>query len=158
MIALINKALSVFGLKELSGSKHNEQIVEFFNVSGHSWVKNDETAWCSAFVNWVCIESGFEASKKLNARSWLDVGAEIETPRLGDIVIFWRESKSSWKGHVGFFIREEGENVFVLGGNQSNGVNIKPYSKARVLGYRRVQIIDKAKGLDSTLDILESIL
>lgn len=133
------KALEFYGLTEIRGSADNPIIVNFFKEIGHSWVKDDETAWCSAFVNYICKITGFEYTKKLNARSWLGLGWEVEEPSLGDIVVFWRESKSSWKGHVAFFVHQDKDNVYVLGGNQGNKVQISAYSKQRILSFRRLK-------------------
>jgi uncharacterized protein (TIGR02594 family) len=78
-------------------------------------------------------------SGKLNARSWLTVGGETSEPEVGDIVVLWRESPTSWKGHVGFYVRETEHLIFVLGGNQHNQVGINGYGKHRLLGYRKLQ-------------------
>lgn len=134
----IEIALSQIGIKEITGRRHNPEVLKYFSEIGHTWVKNDETAWCSAFVNWVCMKAGLDRSKKLNARSWLSVGNVITKPRLGDVVIFWRESRTSWKGHVAFFIRETPNWIYVLGGNQNNQVKISAYPKHRLLEYRRL--------------------
>ena len=132
-------ALSQYGVKEISGGQDNPIILEYFNSIGFDGAKlKDETSWCSAFVNWCCKVSGKEFSGKLDARSWLKIGQEIEDPELGDIVIYWRESPDSWKGHVGFYITERNGWIYTLGGNQSNQVNISVYQKTRLLGYRRV--------------------
>ena len=133
------KALEFYGLTEIRGNEHNPTIIEFFHEINQTWVKDDETAWCSAFVNYICKKSGFEYTKKLNARSWLKAGWEVEKPAVGDVVVFWRESISSWKGHVAFFVHEDKKNVYVLGGNQGNKVQISAYSKSRVLSYRRLK-------------------
>ncbi len=137
---LLHKALEYYGLNELPGpAENNPVILQFFKEIGHQWVKNDETAWCSAFINYIATKCGYESSGKLNARSWLTVGWQVETPKPGDVVILWREARTSWKGHVGLFIRQDQDLVYILGGNQSNQVNIKPYRKSRVLEYRRLK-------------------
>jgi uncharacterized protein (TIGR02594 family) len=133
------KARTFIGLKEIPGPVDEEQIVKDFATVGHSWVKDDETAWCAAFVGARLEEAGIASTKKLNARSYLDWGTPIDIvdAQEGDIVVFWRGSKNSWKGHVGFFVRTEGNNIIVLGGNQSNMVRESPYSLNRLLGVRR---------------------
>jgi hypothetical protein len=54
---------------------------------------------------------------------------------------------SNWKGHVGFYVGETAKSIKTLGGNQSNAVNIRHYSKSRVLGFRRPKVKPKAKNL-----------
>lgn len=136
--SVIDIALNEIGVKEIVGKEHNPRILDYFNEIGHSWVKDDETAWCSAFANYVCKKAGANFSGKLNARSWLNVGQKVSKPEKGDIAVFWRESPNSWKGHVAFFIRETRNWVYVLGGNQNNQVKISAYPKHRLLEYRRV--------------------
>jgi uncharacterized protein (TIGR02594 family) len=135
---LLNIALSQYGIKEIVGKKHNAEVLKYFKEIGHNWVKDDETAWCSAFMNWVALKAKVERTDKLNARSWLNVGLEIETPELGNVVILWRESKASWKGHVGIFIRKTDDWIYILGGNQNNQVKISAYPANRLLGYRQL--------------------
>jgi hypothetical protein len=61
---------------------------------------------------------------------------DLADAQTGDIVIFSRGSKS-WQGHVGFFVKTAGAMIEVLGGNQSDAVNIQRYAKSRLLGVRR---------------------
>lgn len=132
-------ALTQFGVKEIVGLEHNPQILKYFDETGFDWIDDDETAWCSAFVNWVCFKNNLPLSGKLNARSWLKVGAPLDEgcePQVGDIVVLWRGDPKGWKGHVGFFISKEDNLINILGGNQSNKVCIKPYPEHRLLEYR----------------------
>lgn len=131
-------ALSQVGVKEIVGGVHNPEVLKYFHEIGHEWVKTDETAWCSAFVNWVLKKANKPISGQLNARSWLSIGERVDEPKVGDLVILWRESPDSWKGHVGFFVREQGHYIYILGGNQNNSVSIKAYQKRQLLQYRRV--------------------
>ena len=135
-----------YALKELQGPEANTpEILGFFKAIGHSWVKTDETAWCAAFVNYVLKTARFPYTGKLNARSFIELGEAVSTPKpLGssnefvDLVIFWRSSPASWKGHVGFFIKERENLIYTLGGNQSNQVKISAYDRGRLLQYRRI--------------------
>ncbi len=142
MNKLLKIALQQYGVTEIKGQMDNKRIVNYFQEIGHSWVKDDETAWCSAFVNWVALKAGYKGSGHLTARSWLQIGHPITSPSVGDIVIFWRVSKDSWKGHVGFYIShsQDGKYIYCLGGNQQNSVNISPYPTSRLLGYRTLQL------------------
>lgn len=141
MRTLIQIANSQYGVTEKKGKLHNPVIVNYFKEIGHKWVSNDETAWCSAFMNWVALKAGKKKSGKLNARSWLLIGRKIFNPKQGDVVVLWREKKHSWKGHVGLFINysEDKKYIYVLGGNQNNQVNIQRYPAYRLLGFRRLE-------------------
>ena len=138
MTELLLEILKFYGLKEVFGPDANVLIVKMFKEIGYTWINDDETAWCSASLNYFCKKLGYQRSYRLDARSWLKVGEEIMTPQIGDVVVFWRNSVSSWEGHVGLYISEEGDNIYCLGGNQDDMIRISPYSKSRVLGYRRL--------------------
>lgn len=137
--ALLKIAKSHIGLKEVPGEGDNPTIVGMFAKVGHPYVKNDEVAWCAAFVGACLIDAGFASTKMLNARSYLKWGKTIPLAeaRPGDIVIFWRNSPTSWEGHVAVFVSQTKTMVKVVGGNQDNAVTIQNYLKERVLGVRR---------------------
>jgi len=136
---IIEVALGEFGVAEIVGKLDNPRITQYFDEIGYDGSKlKDETAWCSAFANWVAKTAGCKYSGKLNARSWLEVGVSTENPVKGDIVVLWRVSKDDWRGHVGFFIRETSRYIYVLGGNQGNKVSIQAYRKNRLLQYRDI--------------------
>lgn len=141
-ITMYAHAHSFYGLKEVPGEKHNPIILNFFAEIGHKWVQTDETAWCSAFINYLAKMNGYEYSGELDARSWLKVGESAKYPNPGDMVVLWRESITSWKGHLGFFVRDDGEHVWIFGGNQNNSVCILPYKRDQVLDYR---VLNKTK-------------
>lgn len=135
-------ALTEYGIKEISGKEDNPEVLKYFNDLGFDGnALKDETAWCSAFANWCCLQAGHEKSGKLNARSWLTVGCEVEQGEQvpGDMVVLWRVLPSSWQGHVGFFIAERFGWIYILGGNQSNQVKVSAYPKSRLLQYRRTK-------------------
>jgi uncharacterized protein (TIGR02594 family) len=140
-LAMFLKAMNYYGLTEITGIENNPQILTFFHEIGKTWVQDDETAWCSAFVNFIAMECGCNYSGKLDARSWLNIGKEIKFPELGDIVVFWRETKESWKGHVGLFVAKNESVIYTLGGNQDNQINIKPYPKGQLLSFRRLEYL-----------------
>lgn len=136
---IINIALKEYGTKEIVGPIHNPEILKYFQKSGQAWVKDDETAWCSAFINYVVGEAGGTTTQRLDTRPWLNIGLPVQTPRLGNIVVFWRIAPDSIWGHVGIYIAETKDTVFILGGNQNNQVNISEFPKYRILGYRQMQ-------------------
>lgn len=136
----MNKVFAVglqeYGIKGFPGATHSTRILTYFRAAGFKWVKDDETAWCAAFVNWCFWKVGLPVPGTLAARSFLKVGRRTLAPKLGDLVVLWRISKDSPYGHVGFFIRENDTLVYILGGNQSNAVNITAFPKSQVLDYR----------------------
>lgn len=128
-------ALKELNIKEVSGTKHNPRIIEYHKQTSLK-AKDDETAWCSSFANWCVIKSGVRGTNSAAARSWLKWGHGIAEPRKGCVVVFWRGSLKGWQGHVAFFVKEDKNYIYVLGGNQNNSVNVTAYTKDRLLGYR----------------------
>ena len=137
---LLKIATAELGVSELEGNEHNPRILQYAREVDLDWYENDETAWCSIFINWVAMKAKFIRSKKPNARSWLNVGFPVENPEPGDIVVYWRGSKSSWKGHVGIFLGfdQSRQRIYTLGGNQGDSVSISGYSVDRLLEFRRL--------------------
>lgn len=133
------KAKAHLGTQEIKGKSHNPEIVGWFGQVGHSWVTDDETAWCAAFAGAMLQLGGLPSTRKLNARSYMEWGAPVrlEDAQPGDIVVFTRGDPNGWQGHVGFFVRRDGAHIIVLGGNQSNAVTTAPYPVSRLLGVRR---------------------
>lgn len=134
-------ARKYLGVKEIKGPHHNPHIVEWWKDIGAPF-KDDETPWCGAFVGGVLVEAGIKpVSGGAAARAWLKLPVELSKPAYGCVVVFWRGTKTGTAGHVGFVVgRDKFGNLMVLGGNQSDAVNIKPFAMSgpndRVLGYR----------------------
>jgi uncharacterized protein (TIGR02594 family) len=141
MTEILLEMLRHYGIKEVVGDKHNPEILAMFAEIGFDWVKEDEVSWCSAALNYFCFKLGYERSGKLDARSWLKMPVVVLKPSLGDIAVLWRNSPDSWEGHVGLFITQDINNVWILGGNQGNMLNISAYPRDRVLGYRQTKKI-----------------
>lgn len=136
-LELFKSAMSFYGLKETLGGQFNNEVLQMLNDSSDLPIKRN-VSWCAAYVNHVLRINGFKSSDRLNARSFLKMGRATKEPKLGDIVVLWRGKKDSWKGHVGFFIKEVDNYIYILGGNQDNMVCIKPYLKSRLLSYRMI--------------------
>lgn len=124
------------GVDEVRGDdQHNPRIVEY-HQSTSLLATDDETAWCSSFVNWCFQQAGITGTNSAKARSWETWGRRLDQPKRGCVAVFWRKSEASGLGHVAFFFEQKADRVFVLGGNQDNQVNIKSYPKPQLLGYR----------------------
>lgn len=139
---IIEIALQEYGVHETSDpNTSNPRVLEYFAASGNSWVKDDSAnAWCSAFANYVVKTAGLPITGSLLARSWLTMGQPTTTPEIGDLVIFWRDDINSTHGHVSIFIKQDGDNIYCLGGNQSDAVDIAIYPASRVLGFRDITL------------------
>lgn len=135
-LAWLDKAHTYIGLTEIKGSKHNPKIIEWWKAIGAGWFTDDETPWCGAFVGGVLAESGLPVLPKgagASARAWENYGVKLSKPAVGCIVTFSR----SGGGHVGFVVgKDRFGNLMVLGGNQGDAVNIKPFAVNRVTSYR----------------------
>lgn len=102
----------------------NVGLTEFLGIDP------SETPWCTAFVNACLSAAGLPALSSLRARDYATYG-EIGDGSVGDIAV--------WRNHVAFVA--ETSPLRVLGGNQSDKVNISPkewYDKySEFIGYRR---------------------
>lgn len=134
--AHLKAAYADLGLKEIRGSRHNPRVVEMFALSGHGWVKDDETAWCAAAMGAWLKEAGMVGSGSLAARSYLKWGKKTTKPKRGDVVVFKR-GNSTWQGHVALYLGQAEGRIYVIGGNQSNRVSVTRYPKSKLLGYRK---------------------
>lgn len=153
---VIDVALSQYGIKEIPGTRHNPEVLKYFRETGYNEKHiTDETAWCSAALIWIAQTCDISVHPKVNltARSWQNAGKKIEVPNIGDLAIFWRTAPSSWKGHVGIYISENKNYIYVLGGNQRNSFCIMPYPKSRLLGFRRIQEPQKPERVEVVVEV-----
>jgi uncharacterized protein (TIGR02594 family) len=121
-------AEALAGVKEVRGSKvaqSNPKIVEYLQSCAVNETQqkddiwnSDETAWCSAFVNWSLKRCGIKGTNHLNSQSWADWpgGIRLKQPQFGCITVFERPKGKN--GHVAFCWSAE-KRLF-LGGNQGD--------------------------------------
>lgn len=128
-------ALGERGVREIVGAKHNHRVLEY-HAETRGRATEDETAWCSAYVNWCFDKAGIMPTRSAAARSWLNWGVALPRPVVGCVVVLSRGPNPA-QGHVGFLASlPSGGMVRLLGGNQANHVSIALYPQWRVLGYR----------------------
>jgi len=131
------EALSLQGTKETLGKRNNPEILEWAETCNIDY-NSDDIPWCGLFVA-QCIASTLPGEKlppgPLGARNWLKFGKESK-PVQGAVLVFWRGNKDGPNGHVGFYHGEDNESYHVLGGNQSDSVNVCRIKKGRLLGAR----------------------
>lgn len=142
--AILEAAGAYIGMTEWPGAEHNPKILDLFATVGHGQAQDDETPWCAAFVGSVLASLGLPHTGRLNARSYATYGQQvsIQDARPGDIVVFWRGSRTSWQGHVAFLVRFDGDRVIVRGGNQGNAVTDAPYAIDRIVAIRRADGVE----------------
>lgn len=124
------------GVKEIAGDRDNPRVIEYHQVGAPSLnAQADSVPWCAAFVGWVLDRYGSRGTGRAVARSYLKWGYSIPEPRVGCVVVLKR-GDSTWQGHVGFVVEVGPIYIKVLGGNQSDEVNIQRFARYKVLGYR----------------------
>ena len=132
-LAWLAEARKHIGLKEIPGAKNNPVIQAWLKDLG-AWWQDDATPWCGVFAAH-CLKAGGRDLPKnwFRAKEYENFGLSLKQPAYGCVVTFTRQGG----GHVGFVIGEDGKgNLLVLGGNQSDGVNIAAFPKSRATSYR----------------------
>lgn len=125
-------AKSLIGTKENPGKRsNNPNILQWAALAEIPGYTDDDIPWCGLFVAHCLVEAGVEYVKDpLWARNWVHFGKKLDQPAYGAIMVFQRPSG----GHVAFYTGEDDDHYFVLGGNQSDQVNITKIAKNRLLG------------------------
>jgi uncharacterized protein (TIGR02594 family) len=130
----IDAALKEQGVTEIAGSQHNPRILEYHSTTTLN-AQNDETPWCSSFVNWCFSEAGIEGTNSAAAKSWKNWGQNLgDTPAYGSVGMVKDGERIT---HVGFTVGYgKSGGIQLLGGNQDNGtkVNITTYKSSQKFG------------------------
>lgn len=128
------KALELYGVTEIVGSKHNPVIMGWARELKIDYYKSDEIPWCGLFAAIVIHRAGRTPVRDpLRALSWSNFGVQVKTAMLGDVLTFTRNGG----GHVGFYVGEDATAYHVLGGNQGNQVSVTRIAKSRLHQIRR---------------------
>lgn len=131
----LSQAWALIGEREQAGLKANPRIMALYRDAGHPEVGDDATAWCAAFAG-ACLErAGFDGTGSLMVRSYLVWGKPISDERTGAIAVLSRGANPA-QGHVGFLIGATETHLVLLGGNQSDQVNVQAFPRSRLLGLR----------------------
>lgn len=155
-------AFKYLGLVEVPGGKTHPTIALWLKQMGAAW-RDDETPWCGTFMHGVFTEAKLKpVAKAAAARSWSNLPTKLAGPAIGAIVVFWRDSPTSGKGHVGLVAgRDQFGNIMVIGGNQGDAVTIKPFTlnpkSTRVVGFYWPEGVERPlrTGID-TLPVVKS--
>ncbi|MBD3795384.1 MAG: TIGR02594 family protein [Epsilonproteobacteria bacterium] len=125
-------ALKEIGTQEITGPKHNKQILKYHSVAGG--FTKDEVPWCGSFIAWVMLQAGYNIVKyPARALSWLKFGIHTDEPVIGSIAVKTRRGG----GHVCIIVgTTKNGRLLCIGGNQSNEVNISLYNKNAFIDFR----------------------
>lgn len=151
------KAKEYLGLKEIPGKRHNSTILSWLERLG-AWWRDDETPWCGVFVAHCMREAGLPVPQHwMRAKAWADYGANLRASHVapGAILVFARQGG----GHVGFYVGEDATYYYVLGGNQSNSVNVAKIAKARCIAIRwprRVPVVGGPKRVNLKAEVSQN--
>ena len=134
------EARNLLGLREGPGKKDNPTILDWADDLDIHY-KSDDIPWCGLFVAH-CVGSTLPdeplPTNPLGAKNWAKFGVGSNVAP-GAVLVFWRESPTSGKGHVGFYYGEDDTAYHVLGGNQGDSVSVTRVAKNRLVqnGVRR---------------------
>lgn len=143
------EAKRLLGVREGQGASDNPQILDWADDLDIHY-PHDDIPWCGLFVAH-CVGATLPdeplPSNPLGAKNWAKFGT-VSPAAPGAILVFWRESPTSGKGHVGFYHSEDGSAYNVLGGNQGDRVSIARVAKNRLVanGIRRPSTVGALGG------------
>lgn len=126
---ILREALNLYGTVETPGSGNNPKIMKWAAEVGEHVVdvyNADSIPWCGLFMGVCAKRADFPPPRNmLWALSWSSWGTPVETPMLGDVMVFTRAGG----GHVGLYVGEDDDFYHILGGNQQDAVNIRRRAK-----------------------------
>lgn len=140
------------------------KVQSYFDVTGSGITTNEP--WCGAFVAY-CLHSAGEPYRSsivagsVRAANWLKWGntslfvgsrhkeAKIGNIPLGAVVVLW-SSDPKRSGHVGFFAGFDGDQIVMLGGNQSDRVSKMHVKRREVRAIRWHNSVDPAADATDT--------
>jgi len=144
---LIQLAAPEIGVTEVQGEDSNPRILAYAEQIGFgNWYHNDDTPWCSVFLNWAAAQAGLERSQDGRASSWQTVGKITEHPEPGDIGLFAPTAEQDRITHVGIYVgySQDQKRIYLLGGNQSDQVNISGFRAETLVEFRRLGPVESA--------------
>ncbi len=132
------EAQRCIGVTEDTGPGSNPLIIGWGRRLGISYT-DDEVPWCGLFAaHCIGLTMPGEAlpTNPLGARAWSGFGVPCPVPQPAAVMVFWRKSPASGLGHVAFYVGEDANSYHILGGNQSNAVNVIRIARGRLVGAR----------------------
>jgi uncharacterized protein (TIGR02594 family) len=125
-------ARTYIGRKEDLGPNDAPWLRQMWAHFGASWLLGQ--AYCGgAMAYWMTQSACSYPKTYYRALSWLEWGKKQADPYVGTLAVFERTGG----GHVALVVgRSDKGDLLCLGANQSDTVNVAPFARNRVLGYR----------------------
>lgn len=126
------------GLHEV---RDNAAVIAFMKIGRYLGNPRD-LPWCGDAVE-SAIAKTLPAeplpSNPFWAQGWAKFGVDASGPLVGSVgVIRW----NARSGHVGFVAGVSGDKVNLLGGNQSNAINIRSFPRSKFIAFRWPKTFD----------------
>lgn len=129
-------ARACIGVKEYAGAQNNPLIMRWATrAAKFLGIKydGDHVPWCGLFTAYCVIENGIiPPSIAVRASAWSTWGVPLVKPAFGALMTFSRKGGN----HVGFYVSEDETTYHILGGNQSDAVNVTRIAKTRLTAIR----------------------
>ncbi len=132
---MLLEGIALIGTRETPGKKSTKAILDWADEVNTTY-PGDDVAWCGLFISVCAKRAGWDyhpGGNALWARNWASWGTSQQTAMLGDVLVFPRGKG----GHVAMYVGEDKTHYHILGGNQSDGVNIVRKPKSPILAIRR---------------------
>lgn len=104
-------------------------VVQRYIDLAHCGAQHDP--WCAIFANAALESTNFKGTRSPSSQSFRhdDDFVALTGPALGALAVFWRISRNSGLGHVGFYAGERDGMVWTLGGNENDMVEVEFLNK-----------------------------
>lgn len=129
----VDLAKTYIGTREHKGPGSNQKILDMRKELGVG-LSDDDVPWCGTFVGYCLHKSGRDIpSVPERALAYSQMGmVKLTRPAYGSVAVMSRQGG----GHVGFVVgKNKAGRIMILGGNQNDEVNIKPFAQERILGF-----------------------
>jgi uncharacterized protein (TIGR02594 family) len=135
------------GAREVGGNNSGPWVKKYLGGAG----LDEGNPWCASFVSWCFFHACGDNKSKMpfpynplargvfsacKAKGW-----QVGDPKPGDLIVWWRESLHSGKGHIGFVESVKDGFVYTIEGNKSDRVQQFQYVLGRIdrlIGFIRI--------------------
>lgn len=137
---IVSIAQAEIGRGETAADNRGEDIRKYLRGK-------ENLSWCAGFVAWVLEQAGINEQYPLSARAIFNQAKTkgLFDPKPGDLIIFWRNSKEDWRGHIGIVSRVNEKKIWTIEGNRGSfPAKVKEFEYQRnnipkLLGFIRVE-------------------